>query len=93
MGHNFDALVKERVDPGELTGFVDLVVTSPLICVVGSGDGLVGARAWTEGEPSPKKMECRVSRHWPTCALCSKKSTYDIRPPEPRPGTGSEGGM
>ena len=29
----------------------------------------------------------------PTCAYVVKKSTYDIRPPEPRPGTGSEGGM
>ena len=93
MGHIFDALLQVVVDPGELTGFVDLVVSSPLICVVHSRDGLVWPRTWTKGEPSPKKMECRVSRHWPTCALCSKKSTYDIRPPEPRPGTGSEGGM
>ena len=28
------------VAPGELTSFVDLVVTSPLICVVHSRDGL-----------------------------------------------------
>ena len=31
MGHNFDALIKERVDPGELTCFVDIVVTFPLL--------------------------------------------------------------
>ena len=49
MGHNFDALIKERVDPGELTCFVDIVVTFPLICVMHSRDGLVWPVSWTMG--------------------------------------------
>ena len=93
MGYIFDALLQVVVDLGELTCFVDLLVTSPLIIVVDSRDGLDWPMEWTKGEPSPKKMECRVSRHWPTCALCSKKSTYDIRPQKPRPGARSEGGI
>ena len=93
MGHIFDALLQMVVAPGELTYFVDLVVTSPLICVVHSRNGLDWPLASAMSEPSPEKMECRVSRHWPTCALCSKKSTYDIRTQKPRPGARSEGGI
>ena len=57
MGHIFDALLQVVVDPGELTGFVDLVVISPLICVVDSRDGLNWPLASAMGKPSPKKME------------------------------------
>ena len=55
MGHIFDALLQVVVDPGELICFVDLLVTSPPICVVHSRDGLDWPVEWTEGEPSPKK--------------------------------------
>ena len=57
MGNIFDALLQVVVDLGELTGFVDLVVTSPLICVVDSKDGLDWPLASAMGQPSPKKME------------------------------------
>ena len=57
MGHIFDALLQVVVNPGELSGFVDLVVISPLICVVDSRDGLKWPLASAMGEPSPKKME------------------------------------
>ena len=57
MGHIFDALLQVVVDPGELTGFVDLVVISPLICVVDSRDGLNWPLVSAVARPSPKKME------------------------------------
>ena len=75
------------------TFFVDLLVTSPLICVVHPRNGLYRPVEWTGGERSPKKMESRVARHCADLRLCSKKSTYDIRPPQPMPGVRSEGGI
>ena len=75
------------------TFFVDMLVTSPLICVVHPRNGLHRPVEWTGGERSPKKMESRVARHCADLRLCSKKSTYDIRPPQPMPGVRSEGGM
>ena len=75
------------------TFFVDMLVTSPLICVVHPRNGLHRPVEWTGGERSPKKMELQVARHCADLRLCSKKSTYDIRPPQPMPGVRSEGGM
>ena len=93
MGHIFDAVLQVVVDPGELTDFVDLVVTSPLIIVCDSRMDLVGQ--WNGPRASQRRR--KWSGGWlgtpPSCAYVVKKSTYDIRPPEPRPGGGSEGGI
>ena len=81
------------IDPAQVrTFFVDVLVTSSLIiCVVHSRGRLGQPVTSTCGERSPEKMESRVARHCADLRLCSKKSTDDIRPPEPRPGARSKG--
>ena len=82
-----------RSDAGQHIFCRSACVTSPLICVVHPRNGLHRPVEWTGGERSPKKMESQVARHCADLRLCSKKSTYDIRPPQPMPGVRSEGGM
>ena len=75
------------------TFFVDVLVTFSLICVVHSRGRLGRPVTSTCGERSPEKMESRVARHCADLRLCSKKSTYDIRPLESIPAARSEVGI
>ena len=61
--HNCYSQVKMFALMQVRTFFVDLLVTSPLICVVHPRDRLGRPVEWTGGERSPKKMESRVARH------------------------------
>ena len=69
---------------------VDIVVFPPLTCVPHTRTGQEGplaaciaicSKKWTAGALAP------------AFANAVKKSTYDIRPPQPMPGVRSEGGM
>ena len=91
--HIFYSQVKMFALTQVRTFFVDVLVTFSLICVVHSRGRLGRPVTSTCGERSPEKMESRVARHCADLRLCSKKSTYDIRPQQPMPGVRSEGGM
>ena len=69
---------------------VDIVVFPPLTCVPHTRTGQEGPLA------SPFARKSGPPVLWPLApafANAVKKSTYDIRPPEPRPGARLKGGM
>ena len=67
---------------------VDIVVFPPLTCVPHTRTGQEGPLA----SPFARKSGPAVALA-PTFANAVKKSTYDIRPAQPRPGARSKGGM
>ena len=67
---------------------VDIVVFPPLTCVPHTRTGQEGPLA------SPFARKSGPPVLWRRLSLMQlKKSTYDIRPPEPRPGARLKGGM
>ena len=69
---------------------VDIVVFPPLTCVPHTRTGQEGPQT-TGIAICSKKWAAGVLA--PAFANAVKKSTYDIRPPEPRPGARLKGGM
>ena len=67
---------------------VDIVVFPPLTCVPHTRTGQEGPLA----SPFARK-KWAAGALAPAFANAVKKSTYDIRPPEPRPGARLKGGM
>ena len=68
---------------------VDIVVFPPLTCVPHTRTGQEGPLA----SPFIFSKKWAAGALAPAFANAVKKSTYDIRPPEPRPGARLKGGM
>ena len=68
---------------------VDIVVFPPLTCVPHTRTGQEGPLA----SPFSRGKKWAAGALAPAFANAVKKSTYDIRPPEPRPGARLKGGM